>query len=41
MIYVGVCPNCGAERPEEDGVLRRCIFCGDDETEPVDPEDVP
>jgi uncharacterized protein (DUF983 family) len=35
------CPNCGTYRTWRDGLLEACEHCGDDETEPIDPEDVP
>lgn len=35
------CPNCGTYRTWEKGVLLECPYCGDEETEPVDPKDVP
>jgi hypothetical protein len=35
------CPNCGVFRTRKDGVLHACSSCGDDDTEPVDPAEVP
>jgi len=35
------CPNCGVFRTTVDGVVQKCAHCGDEETEPVDPDEVP
>lgn len=35
------CLNCGTYHTAINGLLQLCLTCGDDETEPVDPEEVP